>query len=82
MRVLCSCQINHIKHVGTIFQMVERSFPKQFLQIKKKELTDLGITHWIANVAKASHFVRREKTYSEEEGDPLIPHHSSINNTY
>ena len=35
--------------------MVERSFPKQFLQIKKKELTDLGITHWIANVAKASH---------------------------
>ena len=55
MQVLHSCQTNHIKHAETIFQMVERCFPNQFLQIKKKELTNLGITHWIPNIAKASH---------------------------
>ena len=55
MRALRSCQTNHIKHAKTIFQTVERCFPNQFLHIKKKELTDLGITHWIPNTAKASH---------------------------
>ena len=55
MQVLHSWQTNHIKHVRTIFQMVERCFRNQFLQIKKKELTDLGITHWILNTTKASH---------------------------
>ena len=45
MRALRSGQTNHIKHAGTIFQMVERCFPNQCLQIKKKEFTDLGITH-------------------------------------
>ena len=53
---LCSCQTNHIKPTGTIFQMVERCLPNQFLQIKKKEMTDLGITHWIPNTTKASHY--------------------------
>ena len=37
-----------------MFQMVERCLPNQFLHIEKKELTDLGITHWIPNTAKAS----------------------------
>ena len=55
MRALHSCQTNHIKHVGTIFQMVEKCFSNQSLLIKKKELTNLGITHWIPNTAKASH---------------------------
>ena len=55
MRALHSCQTNHIKHAGTIFQMVEKCFSNQSLQIKKKELTELGITHWIPNTAKASH---------------------------
>ena len=55
MRALHSCQTNHIKHAGTIFQIVEKWFSNQSLQIKKKELTDLGITHWIPNTAKASH---------------------------
>ena len=55
MPALRSCQTNYIKHTGTKFHMVERYFPNQFLQIKKKELTDLGITHWIPNTAKTSH---------------------------
>ena len=55
MRALHSCQTNHIKHAGTIFQMVEKCFSNQSLQIKKKELIDLGIIHWIPNTAKASH---------------------------
>ena len=55
MRALRSCQTNHIKHAGTMFQMIERCFPNQFLQIKKKDFTDLGITHWISNTAKTSH---------------------------
>ena len=55
VRVLRSYQTNHIKHAGPIFQMIERCFPNQFLHIKKKELTDLGITHWIPNTTKASH---------------------------
>ena len=55
MRALHSCQTNHIKHARTIFQMVEKCFSNQSLQIKKKELTELGITHWIPNTAKASH---------------------------
>ena len=45
MRALRSCHTNHIKHAGTMFQMIERCFPNQFLQIKKKDFTDLGITH-------------------------------------
>ena len=55
MRALRSCQTNHIKHAGTMFQMIERCFPNQFLHIKKKDFTDLGITHWIPNTAKTSH---------------------------
>ena len=55
MRALRSCQTNHIKHAGTMFQMIERCFPNQFLHIKKKVFTDLGITHWIPNTAKTSH---------------------------
>ena len=35
LRALRSCQTNHIKHAGTMFQMIERCFPNQFLQIKK-----------------------------------------------
>ena len=31
MQALRSCQTNHIKHAGTIFQMVERCIPNQFL---------------------------------------------------
>ena len=50
-----SCQTNHIIQAETIFQMFERCFPNQCLQIKKKEFTDLGITHWIPNTAKTSH---------------------------
>ena len=79
--VLCFCQTNHIKHAGTIFQMVERCLPNQFLHIKKKELTDLGITHGSQTLQKLCS-IRHEKTYNEEGGDPLISHHSSINNTY
>ena len=45
MRALRSCQTNHIKHAGTMFQMIERCFSNQFLQIKKKDFTDHGITH-------------------------------------
>ena len=55
MRVLHSCQTKHIKHSGTIFHMVERCFPNQFVQAKKRELTDFGITYWIPNTSKASH---------------------------
>ena len=55
MRALRSCHTNHIKHAGTMFQMIERCFPNQFLQLKKKDFTDLGITHWIPNAAKTSH---------------------------
>ena len=80
VRVLRSCQTNHTKHAGTMFQMVERCLPNQFLHIKKKELTDLGITH--SQTLQKLRSIRHEKTYSQEEDDPLIPHHSSINNTY
>ena len=55
MRALRSCQVNHIKHAGTMFQTIERCFPNQFLHIKKKDFTDLGITHWIPNIAQTSH---------------------------
>ena len=55
MRALHSCQTNHIKHARTMFQMIKRCFPNQFLQIKKKDFTNLGITHCIPNTAKTSH---------------------------
>ena len=55
MRALRSCQTNYIKHAGTIFQMVKRCFPNQFLKIMRKEFIDHGITHWIPNIAITSH---------------------------
>ena len=82
MRALHSCQTNHIKHAETIFQMVEKCFSNQSLQIKKTELTDLDITHWIFQTLQKLHTIRHEKTYNEEEGDPLISHCSNINKTY
>ena len=55
--VLCYCQTIHIKHGRTIFHMVDRCFPIQFLQAKRREL----------------HTIRHEKTYSEMVDDPQIP---------
>ena len=55
MRALRSYQTNHITQARTKFQMVGRCFPNQFLQIKIKEFTDLGITHWIPNTTITSH---------------------------
>ena len=38
MWVLHSCQTNHIKHAGTIFQMVDRCFPNQFQDLQPTTL--------------------------------------------
>ena len=50
--ILHSSQTNHIIHAGTIFHTVDRCFPNQFLQAKRRELTVFGITHWIPNTSK------------------------------
>ena len=52
MRVLHSIQTSHIKHAGTIFHLVDRCFPNQFLQAKRRELTVFGNTQWIPNTLK------------------------------
>ena len=45
VQVLCSRQTNHIRQDATIFQILERSFPKPFLHAKKREATVFGITN-------------------------------------
>ena len=52
--ILHSCQINHIRQAGTIFQIVERCFPNQFLHAKRWEATIFDITLWIPNIRKTS----------------------------
>ena len=52
MCLLRSVQTSQIKHAGTIFHMVDRCFPNQFLQAKRRELTVIGITQWIPNTSK------------------------------
>ena len=52
VHVLRSIQTTHIKHAGTIFHMVDKYFPNQFLQAKRRELTVFGNTQWIPNTSK------------------------------
>ena len=45
VRLLHSCQINHIKQAGTIFQMLEECFFGHFHQPKRREEIVFSITH-------------------------------------
>ena len=54
LRLLRSHQINHIIPAGTIFQILDKCFLGQFHQPKRREVTVLGITHWIPNIKKPS----------------------------
>ena len=76
MRALHSYQTNHIKQARTIFQMVGRCFPNQFLPLKKKSWLTLASPTGSQTLQKL-HTIRHERTYNEEEGGPLIPHRSS-----
>ena len=65
VHVLCSVQTSHIKHAGTIFHMVDRCFPNQFLQGKRSELTVFGDTQWIPNTLRiALHNARENLQWS------------------
>ena len=55
VRVFHSCQTNHIRQAGTIFQILEKCFPSQFLHPKRREATIFDISHWIPNIKKTSH---------------------------
>ena len=57
VQVLRSRQINHIRQDGTIFQILERSFPKPFLHAKKREATVFSITN--GNFTNVSSFTPR-----------------------
>lgn len=52
--LLCSYQINHMRHADTIFQIFENCFPNRFLKANSGEAKVLGITHWIPNNNKIS----------------------------
>ena len=88
MRALRSCQTNHIEQAGTIFQMFEQCFPNQFLpkkEKKEKEKKKSSLTLALpieSQTLQKLHTIRHERTYSEEEGGPLIPHRRNINNIY
>ena len=65
VHVLRSVQTSHIKHAGTIFHMVDRCFPNQFLQGKRRELTVFGDTQWIPNTLRiALHNARENLQWS------------------
>ena len=81
--ILHSSQTNHIIHAGTIFHTVDRCFPNQFLQAKRRELTVFGITPIESQTPQKLHSIRHEKNYSEVEDVPQILHHNNnISNTY
>ena len=54
VQALCSFQVNHIRHAGTIFQTFEDWIPNQFHHAERRETTVFGITHWIPNKEKTS----------------------------
>ena len=58
VRQLRSFQIHHIKHNETKFQMLDKCFPNQFHQLKRKFDTVHEGTHEIPKIRKTKHHNR------------------------
>ena len=80
IRILCSYQINHMRHADTIFQIFENCFPNQFLEANSREAKVLGITHWIPNNKKTSLHKACTQSYSGAKDGPQFPHHIYTSN--
>ena len=82
VRVLRSCQTNHIKHVGTVFHIVDRLLSKPISSSKKKRANHFSALPPESQTPQKLHSIKHKKTYNGAKDHPQIPHHNNTSNTY